>query len=45
MAGGFDGDDSDYENDSRRSSDNNNVERNSNFTFFQRTDSTPTTEL
>jgi hypothetical protein len=44
MAGTFNGDDSDYENESRRSSDDS-EQHNNNFTFFQRSDSTPTTEL
>jgi hypothetical protein len=44
MAGTFNGEDSDFENDSRRSSENS-TEQNSNFTYMQGTNSTPTTEL
>jgi hypothetical protein len=44
LAGTFNGDGSDYENDSRRCSDNN-MQHNNNFTFFQRSDSAQTTEL
>lgn len=44
MAGTFNGDDSDYENHSRRSSEDS-VQHNNNFTFFQRSDSAQTTEL
>jgi hypothetical protein len=44
MAAAVNGAESDYEDDSRRSSDSS-ARHNSNFTFFKRSDSTPTTEL
>jgi hypothetical protein len=44
MAGTFNGDESDYENDSTKSGDNS-MQQNNNFTFFQRSDSAQTTEL
>ncbi|PNF25389.1 hypothetical protein B7P43_G09776 [Cryptotermes secundus] len=44
MAVTFNGNDSDYENDSRRSSDKS-MQYNNNFTFFQRSDSAQATEL
>ncbi|XP_021930459.1 protocadherin Fat 4-like isoform X2 [Zootermopsis nevadensis] len=44
MAGGFKAEDSDFEKDSRRSSDND-MEGNTNFTFLQKMDSTQITEL
>lgn len=44
LAATFSGDGSDYENDSRISSDSN-IQRNGNFSFFRRSDSAQTTEL